>query len=76
MNKALEQAIEKIRTLPQDRQEYAASVLEEIAAEDTETYQLSDEERVLVREGLDDLAAGHVVTSAQMHAYLSSLRRK
>jgi hypothetical protein len=37
MIKVLEQAIEKIRGLPEDRQAYAAEVLEQIAAAGTES---------------------------------------
>ena len=64
MIKILEQAIEKVQALPQDKQAYAAFVLEEIAAD--EVYQLSDDERRLVREGLADLDAGRVVSDADM----------
>ena len=49
MIKALEEAIEKIKGLSKERQEYAAEVLEQIALADDEVYHLSDEERRLVR---------------------------
>ena len=51
MIKVLEQAIEKVRKLPKEQQEYAAEVLEQIAEAGEAIYILSDEERQLVREG-------------------------
>ena len=71
MNKILEQAIEKIRALPDDAQEYAASVLEQIAAAGGDVYRLSDDERALVRDGIADLEAGRVVPDADMDAFWS-----
>ena len=50
MIKMLEQAIEKVKTLSEERQRYAAQVLEQIAEADDDVYRLSDEERRLVRE--------------------------
>jgi predicted transcriptional regulator len=69
MNKVLENAIEKIRAMPDDAQEYAASVLEQIAAAGSEVYRLSDEERALVREGIADLDAGRIVPNGEMDAF-------
>ena len=69
MNKVLEQAIEKIRSLPDDAQEYAASVLEQIAASGGEVYKLSESERAAVREGLADLDAGRIVPDAEIAAF-------
>jgi DNA-binding protein H-NS len=66
MIKALEQAIEKVRRLSKERQEYAAEVLEQIAQADDEIYHLTDEERRLVDEGLADLVAGRVVSDSEM----------
>lgn len=69
MNKVLEQAIAKIRTLPDDAQVYAASVLEQIAAAGGGIYRLSDGERAIVREGLADIDAGLIVPDAEMDAF-------
>jgi predicted transcriptional regulator len=66
MIQALEQAIEKIKGLSPERQEYAAEVLEQIAQADDEVSHLTDEERRLVEEGLADLDAGRVVSDAEM----------
>jgi predicted transcriptional regulator len=71
MNKVLEQAIEKVRALPDDAQEFAASILEQIAAAGGGVYQLSDDERALVREGIADLDAGRIVPSPEMDAFWS-----
>lgn len=69
MMKVLEQAIEKVKALSKERQEYAAEVLEQIAEAGDHVYRLSDEERRLVREGLADLDQGRVVSDAEMTAF-------
>jgi hypothetical protein len=69
MIKVLEDAIEKVRALSEERQRYAAQVLQQIAEAGDETYRLSDEERRLVREGIADLDAGRVVSEADMEAF-------
>ena len=66
---ALEDAIDKVKTLPEERQQYAAQVLEQIAEAGADTYLLSDEERRLVREGLADLDTGRVVSDADMATF-------
>jgi hypothetical protein len=58
MIKALETAIEKVKALSEERRQYVAHVLEQLAAADHEVYRLSDEERGPVRVGLTDLDAG------------------
>ena len=68
MIKVLEEAIEKVKTLSEERQRYAAHVLEQIASTD-EVYRLTHEERRLVREGLADLDAGRIVSDADMEAF-------
>ncbi len=74
MIKVLEQAIEQIRKLPAERQEYAASVLDEIAADATSIYALSDDERALVCEGVADLDAGRIVGVEDMKRFWSRHR--
>ncbi len=66
MIKVLEEAIEKVKALSPERQAYAADVLKQIAAAGDGTYRLSDEERLLVREGLADLDAGRIVSDDDM----------
>jgi UDP-N-acetylmuramyl pentapeptide synthase len=76
MNKALERVIEKIKTLPEDRQQYAAEVLEEIVFSNVDgVYVLGDEERRLVEEGLADLDAENVVPEDEMTAFWDRHRK-
>lgn len=65
MIKVLEEAIEKVKTLTEDQQPYAARDLEQIASTDG-VYRLTDEERRLVGEGLADLDAGRIVSDVDM----------
>jgi hypothetical protein len=69
MIKVLEDAIEKVKALSEERQRYAARVLEQIAEAGDEAYRLDDEERRLVGEGIADLDAGRVVSDADMEAF-------
>jgi predicted transcriptional regulator len=69
MIKSLEVAIEKVKAFPEERQQYVAHVLEQIAAAGDAPYELSDHERRLVREGLADLDAGRIVTDDEMAAF-------
>lgn len=74
MIKILEDAIEKVKKLPKERQEYAAEVLEQIAEAGEEVYVLSDEERQLVREGLDELDRGEAAGEADVRAVFDKYR--
>jgi DNA-binding protein H-NS len=74
MIKVLEQAIEKVKKLPKERQEYAAEVLEQIAEAGDDVYVLSDEERRLVREGLDELDRGEAASEAEVRAVFDKYR--
>jgi DNA-binding protein H-NS len=72
MIKVLEQAIEKVKTLSKERQAYAAEVLEEIAAAEDETYQLSAEERAAIEEGLAQADRGEFVPDEEMESFFNS----
>jgi hypothetical protein len=74
MIKVLEQAIEKVRKLPREQQEYAAEVLEHIAEAGEVIYVLSDEERRLVQDGLDELDRGEVASEAEVRAVFDKYR--
>ena len=74
MSKVLEQAIEKVKKLSKERQEYAAEVLEQIAEAGEGVYALTDEERRLVREGLAELDRGEAATDAQVRAVFDKYR--
>ena len=74
MIKVLQDAIAKVQSLPEERQEYAARVLEQIASASGAPYRLSDAERELVREGLADLDAGRIVSDVDMAAFWNRSR--
>jgi predicted transcriptional regulator len=74
MIKALEQAVEKVKKLSEERQEYAAAVLEQIAESGEGIYTLTDEERHLVREGLEQLDRGELATDAEVRAVFDKYR--
>lgn len=74
MIKTLERAVEKVKKLSQERQEYAAEVLEQIAEAGDEVYILSEEERRLVREGLDELDRGEAASDAEVRAVFDKYR--
>ena len=65
----LEKAIEKVKALSTERQQYVAEVLEEIAAEG-DAYRLTDSERQLVREGTAELDRGEYASDAAVAAVL------
>ena len=74
MIKVLEQAIEKVKALSTERQEYAAEVLEQIADAGDTVFHLNDEERRLVREGLAELDRGEVATETDVRAVFEKYR--
>jgi predicted transcriptional regulator len=65
MIKILEQAIEKIRALPEDRQAYAADVLEQIAAAN-DVFQVPEDHRDAIAEGLEQAKRGEFVSDDEM----------
>jgi Mg2+ and Co2+ transporter CorA len=75
MIKALEQAIEKIKGLSKERQEYAAEVLEHIAQADDEIYHLTDEERRLVDESLAELNRGEAASEVEVRSVFDKYRK-
>jgi hypothetical protein len=75
MTRALEQAVEKVKKLSRERQEYAAEVLEQIAEAGDGVHALSEEERRLVREGLAELDRGEAATDAEVRAVFDKYRR-
>ena len=68
MMKDLEDAIEKIKRLPQDRQAYAAEVLEQIAAAGSDPFAVPDDHRAAVLEGLGQAERGEFVSDEEMAA--------
>ena len=75
MIKVLKQAIEKIKSLSPERQADIAELLEGVAAAgDEPVYQLSDEERALVSEGLAELDRGEIASEAEVRAVYDKYR--
>jgi len=68
MMKALEAAIEKVKALPEERQTYAAEVLERIAAASAEPYLVPGGHRAAVLEGLAEVERGEFASDADMAA--------
>ena len=58
MIKVLEQAIDKLKDLPAERQAYVAEVLEHIAAGSRSTFTVPDDHRAAVLEGLEQARRG------------------
>ncbi len=74
MIKVLETAIEKVKSLSEDRQRYAAEVLEQIAAAGDQVYRLTEDERRSVREGLAELDRGEIASEAEVRAVYDKYR--
>ena len=68
MIKVLEQAIERIKELPEDRQVYAAEILEQIAAAGSGELQVPEDHRAAVLEGLEQARRGELVSDEEMAA--------
>ena len=74
MIKVLEEAIEKVKQLSSERQADVAEVLEQIVDAGDGVYALTDDERRLVREGLDQLDRGESATETQVRAVFDKHR--
>lgn len=68
MNKALELVIEKVKSLPEERQRYVAEVLDRLVSDTDDLYELTDDEERRIQEGLDDLDAGQIASEADVRA--------
>jgi predicted transcriptional regulator len=68
MTRVLEDAIEKVRQLPEDRQAYVAEVLEQIAAAGSDLFTVPEEHRAAVLEGLGQAERGEFVSDDEMAA--------
>jgi len=66
MIKVLEQAIEKIKKLPEDRQADAAEILEQIAAAGDGVFEIPEEHMEGVLEGLAQAERGEFVSDEEM----------
>ena len=66
MTKILEDAVEKVRKLPEDRQAYAAELLEQIAAAGSDAFVVPEAHRAAVLEGLGQARRGAFVSEDEM----------
>ncbi len=64
----LEIAIEKLKALPEDKQAYAAEVIEHIATSDDGVFHIPDEHVAGVLEGLAQAKRGEFATDEEMEA--------
>lgn len=75
MIKVLENAIEKIKALPEERQRLAADLLEQLAADaNGDVHHLSDEEWRALDEGLAELDRGEAATDLEVRAVFDKYR--
>lgn len=71
MIKVLEQAIEKIRKLPDDQQAYAAELLEQVAADaERGVFEIPDDHMPAILEGLAQAERGEFATDEEVNAVL------
>ena len=68
MTKVLEDAIEKVRKLPEDRQAYVAEVLEQIAAAGSEPFIVPEAHRAAVLQGLREAEQREFASDEEMAA--------
>jgi truncated hemoglobin YjbI len=68
MMKILEDAIDKVRKLPEERQAYVAEVLEQIAAAGSDLFIVPAEHREAVLEGLEQAERGEFMNDDEMAA--------
>jgi hypothetical protein len=69
MDKTLDNALDRIRSWPPDRQEDLVRMLDEIESSGVTVYDLSDEEERLIRVGLDQAERGEFVSDSDMGAF-------
>jgi predicted transcriptional regulator len=68
MSQVLEDAIAKVRRLPEDRQAYVAEVLEQIAAAGAHMFLVPEEHRKDVLEGLEQAQRGEFASDEDLAA--------
>jgi predicted transcriptional regulator len=68
MTRVLDDVIEKVRKLPEDRQAYVAEVLEQIIAAGGDLFTVPEDHRAAVLEGLEQAERGEIVNDDEMAA--------
>jgi len=69
MTQQLTKLIERVKTWPAWRQQDVARMIEAMEESGTEVYHLSDEERLLVDEGLEQAKRGQFVPDEDMEKF-------
>ena len=69
MTKILEDAIAKVRKLPEADQEEAAAMLLSVASKNADTVELDDATRAAVRQGREQARNGQFVSDKDMTAF-------
>ncbi len=72
MTKLMDQAIAAVSKLPDEKQDQLASMIIEAAVETP--HQLSDEERVAVEDGLEDIKAGRYAGDEEVASLFNRFR--
>ena len=67
--------LERVESWPAEDQEELADVAREIESRRTGVYRLSDEERIGVRAGLDDVRQGKFATEEEIEEFYQLHRR-
>jgi hypothetical protein len=70
--KELEDILRRVEAWPQEDQEALVEYAREVEARRTGIYRLTDEERVAVREGLEQAKRGEFVSDAEMDTFWKS----
>ncbi len=68
MTKAMQEAIQVLRELPEERQEAIAQAILDFASYDDDVYRLTDYERAEVRAGVEEIARGDIATDGEVQA--------
>ncbi|MGA8611297.1 MAG: hypothetical protein WB760_06210 [Xanthobacteraceae bacterium] len=76
MTKILEDAIAKVRKLPEADQEEAAAMLLSVASKNADTVELDDATRAAVRQGREQARNGKFVSDKDMTAFFRRHRVK
>jgi predicted transcriptional regulator len=76
MTKMLEEAIAKVRELPEADQEEAAAMLLSVASKNADTVKLDDATRSAIRQGRAQALNGKFVSDADMAAFFRRHRLK
>lgn len=66
--------LERVRSWPPERQEDAASVLLAMEAEGAGPYELSEEERADLEEGLREVERGEIASDEEVRAFFARFR--